>query len=382
MVALAAMIGDLVWSAPRHLLPKRSVDRNAAEEALERPLEPNVGAIQAGRYGAFVAAAVGGCVALLAGVLIFNVLVDPFSIAGTHLLPTAVEADRSIKLNLIQDLRQSPDIVILGSSRARQAEPAAVRRLTGHSGFNAAVTGGTAADAWVMARYITERFPRQRHLYIWFVDAGIATNGINPQLTQDPRAKRFLAGKSLHFTLQDVGTYIGTQATRASWRVVRKCLFSTCRTRLVYRPDGSIARTTLKYLPEHARSLKRSVARLVAAVRAHPLRRANVSPARYVFFERTIAFMNAHGSTPVIVLNPIHPEVLAALRRQGFLKRRASLRYLRALHRRLRFVVVDAEDIHRWGGSARDWTNATHVNRVNMRRLLRYIVAHSKGVPD
>jgi hypothetical protein len=373
---VARTIGDFLWSVPGRAGSRSAPD---ATETLERPLEPGVAAVEAGSYRRFVATCLGSCLLLLAAVLTFNVLVDPFAVAGTHLLPTAVEADRSTKLNLIEHLKRSPDIVILGSSRARQAEPSVLRRLTGHSGFNAAVTGGTAADAWVMTRYITYRFP-QPHRYIWFVDAGIATNGVNPQLREDPRARRFLAGKSLNFTLRDVGTYIGTQATRTSWRVVRKCLLATCKARLVYRPDGSIARRTLKYLPEHARSLNRSVAALVAAVRAHPLRHANMNPAKFTYFERTIAYLNAHGSRPVIVLNPIRPEVLAVLRRQGLVKRRASLAYLRALHRRLRFVVVDAEDSRRWGGTSRDWTNATHVNRRNMRRLLRYIVAHSDGV--
>lgn len=359
--------------------PPVDATEEGPRETLERPLEPRVAALQAGGYGKFIAAALVACFAVLGGVLAVDVLVDPFAIAGTHLVPTAVEADRSIKLNLIEHLQRSPDIVILGSSRARQAEPAVLQRLTGRNGFNAAVTGGTAADAWVMTRYITDRFPHDPHHFIWFVDAGIATNGINPQLEQDPRAKRFLAGKSLRFTLQDVGTYIGFQALRTSVRVVRKCVFKTCKARLVYRPDGSIARPTLKYLPEHARSLSRSVAGLVAAVRAHPLRHANMNPIKFTFFERTIAYMNELGVRPVIVLNPIHPKVLAVLRSQGFVKRRAALAYLSALHRRLKFVVVDAEDIRRWGGSARDWTNGTHINRINMRRLLRYIVAHSEG---
>ena len=43
------------------------------------------------------------------------------------------------------------------------------------------------------------------------------------------------------------------------------------------------------------------------------------------------------------------------------------------------FVVVDCQDIHKWGGTDYDWTNPTHVNRANMRRMLRYIVAHSDG---
>jgi len=31
------------------------------------------------------------------------------------------------------------------------------------------------------------------------------------------------------------------------------------------------------------------------------------------------------------------------------------------------------------GGTACDWMNANHVNRLNMRRMLKYIVAHSDG---
>src|SRR5204863_518169 len=162
--------------------------RTGAEaEKLERPLEPGVASVQAIGYGRFALATVGACLALLVATLLMNVLVDPFAIAGTGLLPTAVEADRTVKLDLIRKLERSPDIVILGSSRARQAEPSFLTQLTGETAFNAAVTGGTAADAWVRARYVKDRFPRRPHHYIWFVDAGIATKGINPQLAEDPR---------------------------------------------------------------------------------------------------------------------------------------------------------------------------------------------------
>lgn len=351
-------------------------------ETLERPLEPSVAtrAGTAGDYRRFVAALLAGCLGLLACVFALNVLVDPFAIAGTGLLPTAVENDRSIKLDLIQKLSHNPETLILGSSRARQAEPAYLRRLTHRTGFNAAVTGGTAADAWVMAKYAADRFPHQRRGYLWFVDTGIATNGINPQLEEDPRAKRYLEGKSLRFTLDDVATYIGTQATKASWRVLKACVVGTCKGRIRYLADGSIAQPTLRFLPEHARSLNKSVARLAAAVRRrHVTAVGKVDPRRYAYFERTIAFMNAHGARPVIVLNPIHPTVLAELRRRGFPARKVSLAYLRALHRRLDFVLVDCQDIRRWGGSPADFSNATHVNRRNMRRLLRYVVAHSDG---
>ena len=103
-----------------------------------------------------------------------------------------------------------------------------------------------------------------------------------------------------------------------------------------------------------------------------------IDPRRYVYFER-IAFMNEQGSRPVIVLNPIHPHVVRRAARTWVsgAEGRAGVPAC-GLHERLDFVVVDA-DIRRWGGSLTDWSNATHVNRRNMRLLLGYVVAHSQG---
>jgi hypothetical protein len=53
--------------------------------------------------------------------------------------------------------------------------------------------------------------------------------------------------------------------------------------------------------------------------------------------------------------------------------------YLDDLRRRFDFVLVDAQDISRWGGSPADFSNATHVNRRNMRRMLAYVVARAEG---
>jgi hypothetical protein len=41
--------------------------------------------------------------------------------------------------------------------------------------------------------------------------------------------------------------------------------------------------------------------------------------------------------------------------------------------------VVNCENGHTCGGNDTDWGNATHVNRFNMQRMLRHIVAHSGG---
>ena len=320
---------------------------------------------------------------LLAAVLALNVTIDPFALAGSGVVPTAVESDRSVKLTLLENLKRGPETLILGSSRSRQAEPSYLQRLTGRTGFNAGVTGGTSADEYVFVRFAASLFPHQKRRYVWFTDVGLAGGGINPQLARDPRGRRYLPGGA-DLGLHDVGTYLSTDATKASWRVFRKCVLADCRSYIRYHPDGSLTSRSLRYLPEHAKSLRRSVARLVASVRAHhqtlAQARADLAePNRFYYFERALQFMNRRGEVPVIVLNPVYPTVFRELLKYGYNGRRASLEMVAKLQKRYRFVFVDAQDISKWGGTDYDWSNATHVNRANMRRLLRYVVAHSDG---
>jgi hypothetical protein len=331
----------------------------------------------------FLIGFLGSFFAALASVLAFNVVVDPFALAGTGVVPTAVEPDRSIKLDLLQKLKHSPEILILGDSRGRQAEPSFVQRLTGQTAFNAAVTGGSDPDAYVFVRLAADRFPHQKRRYIWFTDIGLASGVVLPQLAQDPRARRYLPTVP-HFGLGDVKTYLSTDATKASWRVFDKCVLGSCRTQISYHSDGSLTRQSIRYLPEHAKSLRNSVAReLEAARNGHKTlagwRRDLADPHRFAYLERLLAFVNSRGEVPVLVLNPIYPSVFSALEQRGFPGRRATLEKAAQLHKRFRFVLVDCEDIRTWGGTPNDWSNATHVDRANMRRELRYIVAHSHG---
>ena len=75
----------------------------------------------------FVAGFLGSFVAVLAVVLAFNVVVDPLALAGTGIVPTAVEPDRSIKLDLIQHLKREP----ADPDPGRFARPAGAALLAG-----------------------------------------------------------------------------------------------------------------------------------------------------------------------------------------------------------------------------------------------------------
>jgi hypothetical protein len=359
-----------------------SVADPTESERLHRNLTPAIAEVEEGRgFFRYVIAALAALAVALCAVIALNVIVDPLSLVGWRILPPAVETDRSIKLNLIDKLKRNPQVVVLGSSRSRQAEPKLIDRLTGlKTGFNAGVTGGDAPDAWVMVRNIAARFPHDKRDYIWFVDYKLATAGINPQLAQDPRSRGYIGNRSASFSLADVGTYLGFQATDASYRVLRDCLEGHCHGRVMYHADGSLKGRAQKSLPEDSPSLNLAVAQKLKDVKQQS---PNITfpPTELSYFEKALAFMNAHGATPVIVLNPEYPSVYQWLKKHHSHRRADALRELHTLQNQYDFVVVDGSNIRRWGGlgGKRGWNNATHINRRNMRRFLVYIVAHSHG---
>ena len=269
--------------------------------------------------------------------------------------------DRSIKLDLLAKLKTSPQILILGDSRGRQAEPSYLRRLTGKTGFNAAVMGGNGPDAWVFSRYAADRFPGQKRGYILFVSAGLTGNIPDPRTEADSRGEHYL---------QQVEPYLDNQPLKVDWP---QHPFTR------YRPDGSLDLRPWHPSPEHVQQVKAKAATIVARIEQKPPAAPQFDPKRFRLFEHLLAYMNSRGERPVIVFNPLYPTVYAALERYGDPVTAASLDYLHSLRNRYDFVVVDCEDIHAWGGTDYDWKNATHVDQFNMRRLLRYVVAHAHG---
>jgi hypothetical protein len=287
--------------------------------------------------------------------LVISLLVAAASAAASAPPPT----DRSIKLNLIANLKQGPQILILGDSRGRQAEPSFLQRLTGHTGFNAAVMGGTAPDAWVFIRYTADRFPNEKRRYIWFVSDGLAGNIPDPRTEADPRGRHYL---------QEVAPYLDNQPLKVDWP---QHPFTH------YRPDGSLPGQPWPPSAQHVQQVQAEAAAIVAGIHQHPPVAPQYGPNRFKLFEHLLGYLNARGERPVIVFNPLYPTVYAALNQYGLPVLQSSLDYLRSLRTRYRFVVVNCEDIYTCGGNASDWSNATHVDQLNMRRILRYVVAHS-----
>jgi hypothetical protein len=266
------------------------------------------------------------------------------------------------------------------------AEPAVLERLTGHDGFNAAVTSGTPSDAWVMVRHAADRFPGKRRRYVWFVDVlNVVNDSVHPQFAADRRAQKYLGGNRLpRWPDPDhAARYLGLGTTRISLRVLRACIFGSCRSPIEYLDDGAVVPASDRALPEHAERLERSVARHLAKLRRRGMLEHPPPLRRGIWFERVLGFMNSQGARPVLVLNAMHPAVLRERERLGYgTRKQATLRYLRSLEARYDFVVVDGQDISDWGGSRHEFLDSNHLTRTNMRRMLAYVVEHSDGALD
>jgi hypothetical protein len=289
------------------------------------------------------------------------VIVAALAVAGATAAAPPPPTDRSIKLDLIAKLKTGPRILVLGDSRGRQAQPAYLQQLTGLTGFNAAVMGGTAPDAWVFTRYTADQFRGQKRHYIWFASAGLAGDIPDPRAEADPRGRRYR---------REVAPYLDIQPLKVDWPThpFRR-----------YRPDGSLAVRSSRPNLVRLQQIKAQAAAIATGIRRNPPIAPHYDSKRFQLFEHLLGYMNSHGERPVIVFNPLYPTVYAELERHGNPVLATSLDYLRSLRNRYDFVVVNGENVATWGGTDYDWKNATHVDQANMRRLLRYVVAHSNG---
>jgi hypothetical protein len=294
-----------------------------------------------------------------------RVLALPLVLAAVVVASSSASAkpptDRSIKLDLIARLGHSPQVLILGDSRGRQAEPSYLQKLTGLTGFNAAVMGGSAPDAWVFIRYTADRFPGQTRRYIWFVSWGLAGDIPDPRTEADPRGAHYL---------QEVRAYLDNRPLHVQWPT---------HPFTGYRPDGGLSGKAWTPTAPHLREVRAEAAIMVAHIKQHPPTAPNYGAKRFQLFEHLLGYLNSRGERPIIVFNPLYPTVYAELQRLGDPVMTASLEYLQSLRSRYGFVVVNCENIHSCGGNDSDWANPTHVDRFNMQRMLRYVVAHSHG---
>jgi hypothetical protein len=327
---------------------------------------------------------------LVAAVAGFNAVIDPYGTVGTGVVGPAVWTDRSEKVTLIKRLDASPQLVVYGSSRAMKVEPSYLRRRTGLRAFNAAVSSGRPTDAFVFSRLLDERFGQTPPAQLWLLDQeAFADDTIDSGLLQDPDLAPLLpSAQRLRDRAEGVSWLFSWSTLRTSWRTLThdeaqaqdpgpEPSGQAPRAQPEFAADGFREWDVNDRRAERGRTLAKGLAASEQVFRGrYEQGYPGLAPTQRDFLERELAAANAAGSTPVIVLSPMHPQLLRVLGPLGWTRlHREATAYLRGLQTEHDFVLLDFSRIESFGGRPRDFFDGVHMKVANYRRLIDAVLA-------
>jgi hypothetical protein len=333
-----------------------------------------------------------GVVGLLAAVLAFNAVVDPYGTLGTGLFPTVTPQDSSTKVQLLEALKQSPQVVVLGSSRAMRIEPSYIAQKTGLRSFNAAVRSGTPLDAWAFANFINDHFHGANPRYLWMLDINAfqyQAPAIHDNLFHTPQLSQYFPSADQNsLSLSDLWTMLSWQTTRDSLRSVRADIRGVPPVvKADRRAPGEFTRDGGRASGDFGDPNVASGAGLAVRIKATAKEAEaeftkpafNDEPRRY--FERTLAAMNRWGIHPLLVLTPIHPTLHKLIGPLGWDERHQKvLDYLARLTSKYQFTVIDMTSTATFGGSPDAFYDGTHMRVSNLRLMLSAVIARDPGL--
>jgi hypothetical protein len=269
--------------------------------------------------------------------------------------------DRTYKTDLVERLGESPELIVLGGSRAQRFEPSLLRRLTGLSAFNYALQNCRPEDAYAVTRRLYVRTPDVRVRCIYAIQCTTFSNvAMHPGLLYDPR----LAAAFPRALVARQKAALGT---------VHAHSLLSCNT---FSARGCLLWNTYDEREQEGHTLGESLRSYLSSLlpRAASTAPVEQSRARH-YFCKLLALQNAHGVTPLLVLMPYQPEALRAFREVGWQTKLERLKaYLARLHHGYDFRVLDCTEIATFGGSADAFYDGAHVKTENARRILRYAV--------
>jgi hypothetical protein len=355
------------------------------------PDPPEMDQKSGGRAFLFVLALVLVTALILGAVLALNVVADPYGSVGTHFFPTVTTTDRTVKADRIVELRQPPQLVVLGSSRAMRYDPSYLMKLTGQRTFNASVNGiGGTTDAWAMTQFIHEVWPDSHPAYLWLVDVeSFVPIGAQGRTAAEPRLAKYVdaatagrgAAELAKAIWQNRTTLFSLATAKDSARVILfrdKATTTQSKYRRQILADGALKQRAWKktWWNAHFPSSVLRYSNLYRNVYKQP----DAASQRY--FEKTLAFMNEQGATPLIALTPINPKLRAIIAPLGWdVRHRQVVAYIESLQTKYRFKFVDLTDPSVFGFAPKQFFDGVHMTTINTEKAIRYILRQTGGIP-
>lgn len=289
-------------------------------------------------------------------------------VIGAAVMPTVVApaaaatldslSDRTHKANLLRALGYNPRLVFFGGSRSLRFEPSYGKQLSGLRGFNAAFINGTTEDVWAFSHYLVRRAPGVHLRAVWGISLSnfFTSKTFDTALISDGRLNRWFP-LSLRRSMGSGVTHKWSQVT--------------------YLRDGADVYDNYDRKEKAGRTLDEALDAYIAkALQRHSTSDTIVTDTRAGhYFVDTLTYLNEKGCEPLVIIMPLHPRVIRAIRDGHWDNRRQFLHgYLTSLQETLHFTWLDLTFISTFDGDPSAFYDGDHLKRSNMRRLLKAAV--------
>jgi hypothetical protein len=309
------------------------------------------------------------------------------------------EASRTAKIRLLDKLARAPQLLVLGSSRAMRVDPALLRRLTGLTGFNAAVSSGTCADAWCFLHLVADRFPSTpAPRVLWMLDVEqFRARAIHPWLLSVPRLAQYIPAQFLPAAGRTASAGASTSAglsalspaarasSLAGAAAASPAADPAARAavdygyRRIYASDGLLRWAPDDYRAAHGWTLGDGIADSIQKYRGiYPRGFKGLGSMPGWFVRESIKLLNERGVRPVIVLSPYQLQLLDFIAGRGWpLRHQQLLDFFASLRPSCDFVLLDMTRTSSFGGRPSEFYDGTHPRAGLMDTLVRAVVRRS-----
>lgn len=307
--------------------------------------------------------------ALLGAALFANTSAAVASAAQYPPYPPALtlKSELRLKANLIRDhLKGAPQLVFFGGSRSQRFDPSFARMRTGLSAVNISLSNARPESAWGYLNWFYHRWPKAKIRWVWGMQSGMLRDrDLDAALLQDPRFYRYfpddvLAQQRAHLpdSVAEMPKYYGFLSN-------------------LYSNRGLLLRNSYDRRRDAGYTLKQSLDAYIARMLRQQARATEMPDTQaWSYLEKTVALLNKHGTTPVMVLMPIHPRVLRVMREHDMGGERQRLReYLAELSKTMDIKVLDFTNISSFHGESAWFYDGVHITRRNANRVINAIKA-------
>jgi hypothetical protein len=329
------------------------------------------------------------------GIATFNVVIDPTGKLGTGMLDpiSRLARDRAAKVELLERADRA-ELVVLGSSRAKQLDPRDIDP-DARTPINAALVGGDLFEERVLAQWLAERTDDDGRAFPHLV-VGVDVEGFRGRslrgsgLLAVPAVRgiaRRAAGSPSPVELLPEGgeLLLSLETTRASWRTMRLQLRQRRAVRgRLHGEDATMSvsdfdaagmpRETRSWLdpakvPALARHTRTAMLPSIGRYRSnYEDAGARLDPTSVTDLRALVRAATAHGDRPLLFITPAHERFAHDLDPIGRSERHAQLvALLRKLDAEFDIAWVDCSKCV----PARDelWLDAAHTSPLGARVL-------------